>query len=731
MKKTKFLTVLGVLLAMGITACNNTPKSSEPKSEEPTSQPASTPKDSSSKHTHEWGEWTVVTPATCTEKGEEQRTCSTCNEVQKKDIDPLGHVFEEGDEYYQDGVKYLECKNCHSGVLEWSALDYDKDETRDPDKHTDYVRFNTPQYKGQDKSVPGTLLVYKISVQKAVKDAGLAFDILPHSQVKALFVAIDNDTGPGYEENEAGELEKAKFRYGLFVNGERIQIGQDNYGDAVESVRGWFDWPVKFDLKAGENTIALLGLGGYRAQMYNFRLTNIPKYEHAHDFEAKVSEEAAGEGYIASQVMACTENCGKTAIQWSALDYDQTKTAAKSDDGKGPESRDSGKAIRFSSQVSGSGEGHVNKGTHIVFNVKTPAAENVGLAMYSSARNDVATAFDKFENDTAAGYEQINGEWVRPDSRYGVKVDGQIYMLEANGEGWHGTGWYNFPVVIPSLTAGIHEIEVFNYGGYRVDMYNFALTNLPPVQGSTFTLSETWSSDENGHWKTVTGQDDVKFVYREHILVKDESKTDVPATCTEKGKAFLKCSICGKQVEQETPALGHKWVAGAVVVDGTKATQETECSVCHEKSSVTGGVYGTFAWKDALQGKGTVGSDGKVSAGDNDILVFEVPAAGTYVVTLNMQGSNGNGTRVLNGSGTGNDGHAYAISANGKAGTFLGAGKTYAEFFGENQTAWVDVAFGEVELVAGRNEIKITALNGNYRTRINPNGNVTVAAKAA
>ena len=91
-----------------------------------------------------------------------------------------------------------------------------------------------------------------------------------------------------------------------------------------------------------------------------------------------------------------------------------------------------------------------------------------------------------------------------------------------------------------------------------------------------------------------------------------------------------------------------------------------------------------------------------------------------------MQGSNNNGGKVM-----GSDGQNFGISANGVAGTFLGAGKTYTEFFGENQTTWVDVQFGEVALVAGKNEIKVTAINGNYRTKINAAGTVSIAAKAA
>jgi len=46
--------------------------------------------------THEWAEnWTTVTPATCTEKGQEQRKCTwgNCDHYQYRDIDALEHSF--------------------------------------------------------------------------------------------------------------------------------------------------------------------------------------------------------------------------------------------------------------------------------------------------------------------------------------------------------------------------------------------------------------------------------------------------------------------------------------------------------------------------------------------------------------------------------------------------------------------------------------------------------------
>ena len=43
---------------------------------------------------HDWGEWTVTTSPTCTEKGEEKRTCKRegCNETETRKIDATGHT---------------------------------------------------------------------------------------------------------------------------------------------------------------------------------------------------------------------------------------------------------------------------------------------------------------------------------------------------------------------------------------------------------------------------------------------------------------------------------------------------------------------------------------------------------------------------------------------------------------------------------------------------------------
>ena len=45
-------------------------------------------------HEHTWGEWTQTTAPTCTEAGEETRTCSECGEVETRLVEALGHELE-------------------------------------------------------------------------------------------------------------------------------------------------------------------------------------------------------------------------------------------------------------------------------------------------------------------------------------------------------------------------------------------------------------------------------------------------------------------------------------------------------------------------------------------------------------------------------------------------------------------------------------------------------------
>lgn len=59
---------------------------------------------------HVWGEWTVVTPATCTEAGEEKRTCEKCGASETRAIEALGHDF--GGWEFNDENHWHVCSRC-------------------------------------------------------------------------------------------------------------------------------------------------------------------------------------------------------------------------------------------------------------------------------------------------------------------------------------------------------------------------------------------------------------------------------------------------------------------------------------------------------------------------------------------------------------------------------------------------------------------------------------------
>ena len=47
-------------------------------------------------HVHAFGEWTLTKAPTCTEAGEESRTCESCGETETRTVEMLGHSYENG-----------------------------------------------------------------------------------------------------------------------------------------------------------------------------------------------------------------------------------------------------------------------------------------------------------------------------------------------------------------------------------------------------------------------------------------------------------------------------------------------------------------------------------------------------------------------------------------------------------------------------------------------------------
>ena len=65
---------------------------------------------------HDWGEWGVTTPATCTEDGEKTRTCNACGETEKEVV-PAAHIWGEWETVTNptcttDGTQKRVCEEC-------------------------------------------------------------------------------------------------------------------------------------------------------------------------------------------------------------------------------------------------------------------------------------------------------------------------------------------------------------------------------------------------------------------------------------------------------------------------------------------------------------------------------------------------------------------------------------------------------------------------------------------
>ena len=94
MKQIKLLGILAIALSLGLAACNggNGGEGGE-GGEQPVSQPSGESGSEKCK-SHKWGEWEVTKAKTCTEDGEQKRTCTVCGEVQTKKIN-AGHEWGE------------------------------------------------------------------------------------------------------------------------------------------------------------------------------------------------------------------------------------------------------------------------------------------------------------------------------------------------------------------------------------------------------------------------------------------------------------------------------------------------------------------------------------------------------------------------------------------------------------------------------------------------------------
>ena len=134
------------------------------------------------------------------------------------------------------------------------------------------------------------------------------------------------------------------------------------------------------------------------------------------------------------------------------------------------------------------------------------------------------------------------------------------------------------------LKNGVNE---FSYK--RLASYNLALTHIVfIVENSDHAHAAgdnaAWLKDADYHWHTC-GHEGCNFIVDKaaHKWIDDDSKQDVPSTCSVKGKHYVKCEVCGQTGEQELPLAAHTWGEPGTKING--ATPYT-CTVCSAKCYV-------------------------------------------------------------------------------------------------------------------------------------------------
>lgn len=68
---------------------------------------------------HSFGNWSIVTEATCTESGTKTRSCEVCGETETEMIPSIGHSFSEWTINEEEGIR---TRKCHCGEIETEEL---------------------------------------------------------------------------------------------------------------------------------------------------------------------------------------------------------------------------------------------------------------------------------------------------------------------------------------------------------------------------------------------------------------------------------------------------------------------------------------------------------------------------------------------------------------------------------------------------------------------------------
>lgn len=288
------------------------------------------------------------------------------------------------------------------------------------------------------------------------------------------------------------------------------------------------------------------------------RITNVPQLQH--EFGEAVMSYSAGninaDYYPATTAYNC-DLCNKSALRWSALDYDESSSLIENN----------GSYIRMggAQQANANNDG-VEGGGHLIYKINVPeAVDHVGLMFDIKAHSSNVAIFDTVSGDSGMGKDYVNGQVVNPEKRYALYVNDVRIELGDDPGPSSARAWFTWPVDF-SLNAGINKIEIVSMGGYRAQMFSFQLTGLPYVINNHEHQLGSWEYDDYYHWKQCIGEGcpTPDNHYDENYHYYDDVTVDEAPTCVNSGIGHQTCTTCGYVNYVYLDPLGHDWDEGIV-----------------------------------------------------------------------------------------------------------------------------------------------------------------------
>lgn len=171
-----------------------------------------------------------------------------------------------------------EIKATYTDVKVWNAkteldatLSHDYDNSK-----SDYVRVDTAKFRNESGEGTGSVIGFKFTAEEAKSGLKLLMQTKARSDNAKdnLFGYVANDSAVGYiSDGNGGWVHPSDYRLVVRINGVQVNFKADTKGTST------LDWYLMdladFEIIAGENTIEIEGVAGYRQDIYGIKLASV------------------------------------------------------------------------------------------------------------------------------------------------------------------------------------------------------------------------------------------------------------------------------------------------------------------------------------------------------------------------------------------------------------------------------------------------------------------------